>query len=237
VAHDLDALIRAAKLVEQPSALDRERVRRELDARVLQGAAASPGAGGAFFPAYSGVFVGIACAAAVGLGLWGYFRPVLAVPERTLTPAPVEAPAPPPPSVSAAPAPDTSLPAPADSLQTSPVVAKPSGTARPAPAPAPVSLSAESRALAQVKRALVRADAPRALALLAEQDRQFAHGALHEERAAARVLALCDAGNAGAAREHAARFATRYPASLLKARVEAACRGKVASEPAPGSSP
>jgi hypothetical protein len=95
----------------------------------------------------------------------------------------------------------------------------------------------ESRALAEVKRALVRADAARALALLAEQDKQFSHGALREERAAARVLALCAAGEGNAAREHAERFAKRYPTSLLRARTDAACRGDGSSSSAAGSSP
>jgi hypothetical protein len=69
----------------------------------------------------------------------------------------------------------------------------------------------------------LRDDPTRALALLDEQDRTFVRGVLREERAAARVLALCAAQRTGEARQSAESFVRRYPASPLRARVLAAC--------------
>jgi hypothetical protein len=85
-------------------------------------------------------------------------------------------------------------------------------------------LQAEAAALRAAQGALRAGDARKALTLLAAQDRQFATGALQEERAAARVLARCQAyGPEGVAGE-AARFEQRYPRSALLGRVRAACR-------------
>jgi hypothetical protein len=63
----------------------------------------------------------------------------------------------------------------------------------------------------------------RALALLDEQDRAFAAGALVEERAAARVFALCASGLVAAARSGAIAFVARYPRSVFRARVQSSC--------------
>ncbi|HET9955866.1 MAG TPA: tetratricopeptide repeat protein [Polyangiaceae bacterium] len=84
-------------------------------------------------------------------------------------------------------------------------------------------LSEEARALAEAQRALSRG-APRvALSLLAEQSQAFPTGALREERAAARIFALCASGDAARARSEAARFLRNSPHSPLAARVRAAC--------------
>jgi hypothetical protein len=84
-------------------------------------------------------------------------------------------------------------------------------------------LRAEAEALREAQRALRNGQAQRALELLAAQDARFAGGLLAEERAAARVLSLCQAGLAPGARLEAARFAARWPRSALLSRVQAAC--------------
>jgi hypothetical protein len=88
----------------------------------------------------------------------------------------------------------------------------------------PDPLRAETEALRAAQQALRSGDAAQALELLRDQDRTYARGALHEERAAARVLALCHQGSVEAARAEARRFAERWPRSALKARVLSACR-------------
>jgi hypothetical protein len=85
------------------------------------------------------------------------------------------------------------------------------------------SLEAESRALAEAQRALRDHDAEWALNMLAQQDRVFADGKLAEERAAARVLALCAAGRLDEGRAAAERFQRQYPGSMLTERVRQAC--------------
>ncbi len=92
-------------------------------------------------------------------------------------------------------------------------------------APQAQSLMHESRGLLQVQVALGSGDASRALQLLDEQDQAFRGGILTQERAAARVIALCTAQrpDAEAAKE---RFVSAYPGSPLVRRVSAACKNR-----------
>jgi hypothetical protein len=85
------------------------------------------------------------------------------------------------------------------------------------------SLTDESRALTAVQRRLREHDGTSALRLLAEQDGKFVRGSLSEERAAARVYALCDAGQDAQARAAAREFVANWPRSPLAARVRATC--------------
>lgn len=122
---------------------------------------------------------------------------------------------------------------------------KPTSDAVVPPAPAPTSakiptgeradsprpsrsqkLAAEIEHLARVNAAVNAGDGARALALLAEYDREFRPGMLGEERAAASVLALCAAGRTADARGAAKRFATKWPRSPLSDRVAGSCAGK-----------
>jgi hypothetical protein len=105
----------------------------------------------------------------------------------------------------------------------SPEVAAPKTTAAPRTAKDP--LVAETEALRAAQRALRSGDAESTLELLDAQDRTYRAGALHEERAAARVLALCQRGDLGGARAAAERFVQRWPRSALRGRVISACRG------------
>ena len=96
----------------------------------------------------------------------------------------------------------------------------------PIPAPAAAaapSLVAESRGLAAVQTALGTHDFSRALALLDVQEHDYRAGSLGQERAAARVLALCGAGRTSEAAAARARFVNSYPGSPLIRRINAAC--------------
>jgi hypothetical protein len=84
-------------------------------------------------------------------------------------------------------------------------------------------LRAETEALRLAQQALRDQQPEQALRLLAEQDVRFRDGLLRQERAAARVLALCQAGKADEARAQALRFERSWPRSALLARVRAAC--------------
>ena len=85
-------------------------------------------------------------------------------------------------------------------------------------------LHAETDALRSAQRALRDRKPRQALELLDEQDARFRDGMLEQERAAARVLALCQAGLAAKAHEQADRFERLWPGSALVGRVRSACR-------------
>jgi hypothetical protein len=86
-------------------------------------------------------------------------------------------------------------------------------------------LAEETAALAEVRDALSGKDAERALSLLGEQDRRFSVGQLAEERAAAKVLALCSAGRIAEAAAARAAFIASHPNSPLAKRVSLGCGG------------
>jgi hypothetical protein len=90
----------------------------------------------------------------------------------------------------------------------------------------PDGLQAEIAGLRAVQRALRNGDGTTALDLLDRQDVVYAHGALQEERAAARVLALCEGGSVTQARTQATWFERRWPGSALVARVRSSCGGR-----------
>lgn len=85
------------------------------------------------------------------------------------------------------------------------------------------TLGAETSALRAAQKALRDGDTARALGLLSDEAALHPNGALVQERAAARVLALCQAGNVNAARQEAREFEALYATSPLLARVRAAC--------------
>jgi outer membrane biosynthesis protein TonB len=137
---------------------------------------------------------------------------------------------------SATPVPQKEEPAPVPRLPEARSFAPPPPKPEPAPVPvtavskpapaerqSPQSLEAESRALAEAQRALRDHDTEWALGMLTQQDRTFAGGVLVEERAAARVFALCAAKRLEEGRAAAERFQKNYPGSLLTERVRQAC--------------
>lgn len=96
---------------------------------------------------------------------------------------------------------------------------------------APAStLEEETKRLREARKALRSGNAEEALALLDEQSAAFASGELREERAAARVFALCQAGKASEARAAAQAFLRESPRSPLAGRVRGACRDNPTGE-------
>ncbi len=84
-------------------------------------------------------------------------------------------------------------------------------------------LAAETRRLRDAHGALRAGDAPKALALLGEQG-----GQLGEERAAARVLALCQLGRVAESEAARAAFLREHPRSPLADRVRGGCAPSIA---------
>jgi hypothetical protein len=85
------------------------------------------------------------------------------------------------------------------------------------------NLQAEAELLARASSAIGSGRAAQALELLDRHEREYADGALAEERAAARVLALCAAGRTDEARRLGEQFLRRAPRSPLVPRVRASC--------------
>jgi hypothetical protein len=140
-------------------------------------------------------------------------------------------PAPAPKPVPAEPAPRAPLAspparAPEPSSETTPSEPAPPPAAGRTPVSRSQKLAAEIDLLARVNAAVNAGEGTRALALLAEYDREFRPGLLGEERAAASVLALCAAGRTSEARAAAKRFSSRWQRSPLSARVSKSCAGK-----------
>jgi len=123
---------------------------------------------------------------------------------------------------SGAPAPAPLRAAPESEPQASPV-AVPIPTSVAVASSKPRTLGAEAELLLQAQRALGSGDAERALTLLDEHQRRHRDGALAQERAASRVLALCAAGRVVAARVEGAAFVRDAPGSPLVPRVRRSC--------------
>jgi len=102
------------------------------------------------------------------------------------------------------------------------------------PAPAPSVRRAPDPELELVRAAeedLHRGNPGRALEILAEHERRFPDGMLWEEREVTRILALCQIGNAAAARAQAQRFIVRAPASPFADRVRQGCASPATKAP------
>lgn len=93
----------------------------------------------------------------------------------------------------------------------------------PAPLPAPDQLKAETAALREAQQALRMGEPDLALSLISKQNHRFSDGILQQERAAARIMALCQLGRATEGSAEVTRFALRWPKSPLLARVKNAC--------------
>jgi hypothetical protein len=110
-----------------------------------------------------------------------------------------------------------------------PPKAAPASEARPLEAVTPVpvevvsSLLEETQLLASAQRALSAGAAAKALLLIDQHRARFPHGALAQERDAARVLALCALGRRADAQRERHAFLRSWPDSPLSARVRAGC--------------
>ena len=229
--NDLQSFYRAARRQEEPERADRRAVRAALLGAGATSIAAHAGAVSGklltIVPGGAKVFTLTQIAGYVGLGVaLGAGGAVVSF-STTRTPA---VPTVTPPATSA-----RAHAAPKDALRAETAPAPPNEPApksserrvvtqtQPLPASAPSLLIEESRALAEVQVALSTHDPSRALNLLAAQNREFSAGALGQERSAARVFALCEAGQTAAAQAARAQFLVNYPQSPLAKRVSAAC--------------
>jgi hypothetical protein len=117
----------------------------------------------------------------------------------------------------------------ANSATVFPAKPLPARVAASAPAPPKATEKAEDSLIAETERlreahgALRGGDPEKALALLSEQAAEGEGQKLREERAAARVLALCKLGRVDEANAEAAAFLAQNPRSPLADRVRNAC--------------
>ena len=227
-------LFELARGQDEPDAETRRRVARALSMKVAAGASLT--AAGASAAGWGMVLAKSALAIAVTGGLatgaWLTLR----------TPRPAH-----PPVASPPPAPLVAKPAPAVPVAETPSREPPPSNParepgkvpsyrklnRPPMPPAPTDrspavgaddgLRAETEALRLAQQALRKGRPEQALRLLDEQDLRFREGLLLQERAAARILALCQAGRVEEARRQAIRFERAWPRSALLGRVRAAC--------------
>lgn len=86
-----------------------------------------------------------------------------------------------------------------------------------------VSLKQEHQLIASAKRALEQGNPDKALSVLATHEERFPNGLLTEERAALRVLALCERGDVDQARREQGRFLDKWPRSPHANRIRSAC--------------
>lgn len=97
------------------------------------------------------------------------------------------------------------------------------GSDAPAPAGSAAALAQEMALVRAVHDALAAGQSRQALALLDDHGRRFPGGALREEAAALRAVALCATDREGAGSRAAASFLAAHPGSLSAERVRRAC--------------
>lgn len=88
------------------------------------------------------------------------------------------------------------------------------------------TLEEETQHLREAHKALQAGDPEQAIKLLDEQSRSYEKGELAEERAAARVLALCKTSRTLEAKAALERFLSQNPNSPLSDRVRGACKNE-----------
>jgi hypothetical protein len=231
-------LFELARGQDQPDELARNRVARALSVKIAAGASLTA-AGASAAPAAA--WVSIVTKSALVLGVSGALVAGGYLTLRSLAPAPSA------PAAAPSPARLSEKPAPAVQVEEAPPPVPTESAMAKEPGKAPVTkrlarhaspsetivhsatvetedgLRVETEALRQAQQALHDKEPARALQLLDEQDLRFRDGQLPQERTAARILALCQAGRVESAREQARRFESRWPRSALLGRVRAAC--------------
>lgn len=224
----LQALVDAERACAEPPEGAEGRNWRALEARMAAGAVApiawkppTAALAGSAATAKAGLTIKVVLVSAVlGAGAVGVVAGVTR--ER---PARVGAPA-------LAAAAETRLPAPTAAADEAPPSSDEEAPAAAAPrtpqraaaaASASAGLADELRVLKQAQREMKEGSAEKALELLERHDKRSPDGQLAEERAAARVLALCKARRATEARAAAAEFVRRFPGSPHHDRVTSAC--------------
>ncbi len=246
--NDLRALYRAARREEEPKRADRRAVRAALlgagaasvavhaSAAGAKFAAAIPGAAKLFTAGQLVSLIGVGVALGSGVAVIGAIaspKPAAPAFSVSVTKQPaarynpklpeVTRPAPESNPESSATA-DVAAPAPLpSSLRAQPGFPQAINPQAATSNPQTATLVAESRGLAEVQSALSAQDPARALQLLSAQDHAFRAGSLGQERAAARVIALCAAGRIAEATAAREQFLIAYPTSPLAKRVSGVC--------------
>lgn len=249
---ETQALFDGARAVHEPTDADRARVRAALKHAMMtggaMGAASSAGEGAGAAPRTGAippsgmawkivVFASILGAIGGGVALTRRPRdaqsqvapaPLAAAPVATEAP-PAELAVAPPDQGSQPPAEPAAHELPQPAQAPAATADRRAGASRPPPSAAKLAVSeedpleAETRRLREAHIALQKGEAAKALALLDERQADNAGGQLREDRAAARVLALCKAGRAAEARAAAAEFLRASPRSPHADRVRSAC--------------
>jgi hypothetical protein len=96
----------------------------------------------------------------------------------------------------------------------------------PPPQPQEATIDEEVRLLTAAQASLRGGQPRRALSFIDEHATRFPRGKLTDAREVARMTALCDLGQAGAARERAERFLSDHPSSPFSDRVRRLCLPK-----------
>lgn len=228
-----------------PSPADAVRVRASLVAALAASGDGAPDAG----PSGSGPGVGAGggwplrvlvtsvAAAVVGAGAFGYWighragsREALPAAVQTVANQSVPASHPAAAAAAGVPSPGQVSPPPiGDAASVQQVIRRRSGSmarsARPEVIASPTeSLGQEVRALRAVEHALREDDSRLALAILQQLDRDVPKGKLVEERRATSVIARCSAGDVPFGVNWAEDFASDYPDSVYRGRVEQSCK-------------
>jgi hypothetical protein len=214
------ALLRTARGMDEPTESQRSRVQQGLELKLAAAVATTAYASTSFAATAKLAMVTVALGVA-STGVWYAARPT--TPSQTARSRAVQVQAP-----ERQAAPESQALAPEPTLAPREAEAEPSvHKARPRrPARTPrveATLTAETELLREVHAAIGRGDGTQALTLLASYDKRFKSGLLREEKSAARVLALCVAGQRDRARSEASRFVSRFPRSPLIARLNASC--------------
>jgi hypothetical protein len=233
------AIVDAARVADNPSQTDRERIRRGVAIQIAAGTvAASTAAVAGTMSLVTKVGWVVATVAVVGGGSVGAHKvwqarkaaqaghthdAMTEVVPRAAVPAPMPAPALDEVAATAAP-----LPSPASAEarpgRTEKTRRRASSTGSSVEGPAiDDSLNAEVAVLGRVREELRLGKPVRALDALAEYDRRFGKGMLAEERGALAAIATCQAQPGPAAQAKAESFIRSAPSSPLLERVREAC--------------
>jgi len=228
---DLDqqarAIVEAGRDADQPTAADRDRIKRAVLVQIAAGGAVASTAVAGTLSLGAKVGLAVVAVALVGGGAVGVLK------VRSSHPAAVPSPRPAPAAVTAPPAPRAA--AIELSPQESPAAMDDKIRKAERPRKAAPSLgrgdkgadadqvSAEVEVLKRAREELRLGRPARALEALVEYDRRFGRGVLGEEREAMAAIAACQATPGPAARAGAEAFMRKAPASPLRERVREAC--------------
>ncbi len=222
---DARAILEAARRLDDPTSVDRARVRRSLFARVAAGGATVLVTSSFSATVTAKIVLPIALVVAAGAGASVWWRAHLEGPKAAVAASSVRAAevAPPlsPEVPTAAAEPDLAAGPVAPARRRAVTAMTPKAADRP-----PTTtrrLEQETEVLTRVNEALRGDDSRRCLALLDEYDRRFPDGLLREEALATRVIARCRLTPGAGARQDALAFLRQHASSPLTSRVRESC--------------